>query len=390
MSGDDRGTAINGGSLKAIRDELAARVSARSPEIEQAFLTRIGALADGQMDAEFSVGLRAAARESIDSTLRAIREGEDWSVVVPPTVATQIRLLAREGAPLETMLTGYSTVHNLLMEFVTEEMGPLPHEVIGHMLRVQSQQSDDLLMAFTSEYANEVARLERSSTQRLAEKVQRLLAGEPMQGTELDYDLDAWHLGVIASGKAPELSVRRLAEELGCRLLSVPRDAGTIWAWLGARRSVSVSEFECLATSTSYASVSFAVGEPRQGIEGWRLTHQEAQTAAAIMLRSGQRLVRCADIVLLAAATRDETIARLLLDAYLRPLERRKDGETLKRTLRAYLAASCNAASAAASLGVDRHTVQRHLGKIEESLDRPLDSCRAELEVALRVEDLIG
>jgi DNA-binding PucR family transcriptional regulator len=209
-----------------------------------------------------------------------------------------------------------------------------------------------------------------------------------MQGAELGYDLDVWHLGVIAAGKAPELSVQRLAEELGCRLLSVPRGPTTIWAWLGAQRCVSVAEFERLAASALGASVSFAIGEPRQGIDGWRLTHQEAQIALTIMLRGPERLVRCADVVLLAAAARDDKIAGFLLDAYLRPLERRKDGEALKRTLRSYLTLGCNAASAAASLGVDRHTVQRHLGKIEESLGRPLDSCRAELEVALRVDAL--
>jgi PucR C-terminal helix-turn-helix domain/GGDEF-like domain len=373
---------------KRIRGELAARVGARSPEIERAFLTRIGAIAEVETNAELLAGLRAAARESIAYALGAIEEGESWAVVVPPTVAGQIRLLAREGVSLEATLNGYSTVHNLLVEFITEEMDPLPRDVLGQMLRVQSQQSDKLMMAFTDEYASEVARLERSSSQRLAERVQGLLAGEPMQGAELGYDLDAWHLGAIAAGKASELSLRRLAEELGCQLLSVPRGPVKTWAWLGAQRSISVSEFERLAASTLGASVSLAIGEPRQGLEGWRLTHQEAQIALTIMLRSPERLVRCADVVLLAAAARDDKIAGFLLDAYLRPLERRKDGEALKRTLRSYLNLGGNAASAAAALGVDRHTVQRHLGKIEESLGRPLDSCRAELEVALRVDAL--
>ncbi len=258
------------------------------------------------------------------------------------------------------------------------------------MLRVGSQQSDNVIMAFTNVYVSEVARLERSSTQRLAEGIQRLLAGEPPRKGELDYDLDAWHLGVIASGKAPELSVQRLAEELGCRLLLVPRGPNTIWAWLGARRSVSITEFERLAASKLGTAVSFAFGEPREGIDGWRLTHQEAQLALTVLLRGSERLVRCSDVALLAAAARDETTARFLLDAYLQPIERSKDGDTLKRTLRSYLTADCNAASAAAALGVDRHTVQRRLGKIEESLGRPLRSCRAELEVALRVDALIA
>jgi hypothetical protein len=377
-------------SLRTIRRELAARVRTRSAEIEQAFVARVGAIAKFEMDAEFLVGLRAASQETIDYALSAVEEGESWVVAVPPSVAAQIRLLAREGASLEVMLRGYSTVHDLLMEFLTEEMDPLPQDELGHMLRVQSQQSDKLMMAFTNEYTSEVARLERSSTQRLAEQVQRLLAGEPTQGAELDYDLSAWHLGIIAAGQASELTVRRLAEELGCRLLLVPRGPETIWAWLGAQRSISVAEFERLASSKLGASVSFAIGESRQGIDGWRLSHQEAQTARAIVLRSSGRFARCSDVVLSAAVIRDETIARFLLDAFLGPLEKRNDGEVLRRTLRSYLAVGCNAASAAASLGIDRHTVQRHLGKIEESLGRPLDSCRAELQVALRVETLMG
>lgn len=374
--------------LTTVRSELAARVRARSPEIERAFIARLSALAEFELNAEFLLGLRTASRESIDWTLGAIEEGENWPLSVPPSIAAQIRLLAREGASLEAMLDGFSTVHNLLMEVLTEEIDPLPPDVLGYMLRIGSRQSDRMMMASTNEYVSEVARLERSSAQRLEEKIRRLLAGEPLQEAELDYDLDAWHLGLIASGKAPEPRVRRLAEELGCQLLLVPRGPNTVWAWLGARRGVSVVEFERLARSRLGGTASFAFGEPRERVDGWRLTHQEAQLALTVMLRSSERVVRCADVALLAAAARDEATAKFLLDAYLRPLEGRKDGDALKRTLRSYLTADCNAASAAAALGVDRHTVQRRLSRIEESLGRSLTSCRAELEVALRVDAL--
>ena len=48
----------------------------------------------------------------------------------------------------------------------------------------------------------------------------------------------------------------------------------------------------------------------------------------------------------------------------------------------------CNAATAAAALRVDRHTVERRLNSIETRLGRSLHTCRAELEVALRLEEL--
>jgi DNA-binding PucR family transcriptional regulator len=61
----------------------------------------------------------------------------------------------------------------------------------------------------------------------------------------------------------------------------------------------------------------------------------------------------------------------------------------LRQTLRAYFAAERNASSAAAALGVARHTIENRLRKIEERLDRRLSTCLAELEVALRVEEYL-
>lgn len=75
-----------------------------------------------------------------------------------------------------------------------------------------------------------------------------------------------------------------------------------------------------LATASSVAeSVSLAVGEMRQGIDGWRLTHLEAQTALVVMLRRPQRLVRGSDVALAAAAMHDDTMRRSLMDVYLGP-----------------------------------------------------------------------
>lgn len=87
---------------------------------------------------------------------------------------------------------------------------------------------------------------------------------------------------------------------------------------------------------------------------------------------------------------KDGQAARFLLDAYLGPLQARRDGEILTKTLRTYFSARCNAASAAAALEVNRHTVLRRLRKVEGCIGRPLDACRAEMETALRVEQLSG
>src|SRR5262249_14368679 len=82
-------------------------------------------------------------------------------------------------------------------------------------------------------------------------------------------------------------------------------------------------------------------------------------------------------------------LAKSLHETYLAPLDEHGDsGLVLRETLRAYFAAGFNAATAAAALEVDRHTVQRRLRKVEEALGRLLHSCHAEIEVALRLEEL--
>ena len=135
--------------------------------------------------------------------------------------------------------------------------------------------------------------------------------------------------------------------------------------------------------------VSLVAGEPASGLEGWRLTHRQAQAALVVGLRRPRRFTRYGDVALLAAALKDEALARALVDVYLSPLGGDRDGNSvLCETLRAYLAAECHCAAAAAKLDVARGTVAKRLRTIEEKLSRTLHPCPAELEVALLLDEL--
>src|SRR5260221_14288695 len=81
-----------------------------------------------------------------------------------------------------------------------------------------------------------LGRMGRSRSQRLAERVQRLVAGDsPADVGDLGYAFDAWHLGMIVKGGEAEAGVRALAAGLDCQALVVPRGNGIVWAWLGGR-----------------------------------------------------------------------------------------------------------------------------------------------------------
>jgi polyhydroxyalkanoate synthesis regulator phasin len=381
-------------SLHEIRADLVARLRARSAEIEDAIFNRVRALAEPaeSEDAEYRAGLRATVAESVDYALISIERGEDWTGRIPAAAAEQARRSARNGVGLDTVLRRYAAGDRLVGEIIMDEARRFPNEALRHVLRTQSTHVDRLMASVATEYMDELELMRRSPAQRVAERVQRLLIGDaPLDAEGLDYEFDAWHVGLVVSGARADVAARTLAAGLNRQPLVVSRGNDSAWAWLGGREPLEVAEVERYLAAGVLGDVSLAVGEPRRGLEGWRLTHHEAQAAHQVALRRPLPLTQASAVVLLAAVLRDESLAMSLHETYLAPLDEHGDsGLVLRETLRAYFAAGFNAATAAAAMGVDRHTVQRRLRKVEEALGRLLHSCHAEIEVALSLEELDG
>jgi PucR C-terminal helix-turn-helix domain/GGDEF-like domain len=388
---------------------VVGRLRARRGEIEEAIFTRVREVVPGPAgdpDSEYVEGLRAAVAAAVEFGLVGIERGVESSLSIPSEAVAQAHRAARNGVSLEAVLRRYIVGHALLWDYVMEEADrvDLAGRASGlrEILRAQASLLDRLVIGVTREHGGELQRAGRSREQRLFERVRMLLAGERVDGVELGYELDAEHLGVIARGRGSREILRGVAEGLDRRLLSVTGGEGTVWAWLGSQRVLQMGDLERVlsaqttrlgdgggATGRLFVDVSFAVGEPARGLEGWRLTHRQAQAALLVALRRPRRLTRYRDVALLAAALGDETLARSLIDMYLSPLEdSRGGGAVLRQTLRAYLAAERNTSSAAAALGVVRKTVESRLRTIEEKLGRSLHPCPAELEVALRLDAL--
>jgi hypothetical protein len=383
---------MRGEGLHDIRAELVARLRARCGEIEDTVYNRVLKMADPVEgdDPEYRAYLRATVAESIDYALLGIERGEEWEGTIPEAAAVQARRAARNGVKLDAILRRYAAGDRLVGEFVVDEAAKLPNEAMRHLMRAQGPHVDRMMASVATEYMDELERIRRSPSQRIAERVQRLLASDsPVDAAGLDYELDAWHLGLVVTGSRPDVAARTLAAGLNRQSLVVAQGNDSAWAWLGGRERLAVIEVERYQAAGVLGDATLAVGEARRGIEGWRLTHYEARAAQQVMLRRPQPLIQASDVVLLAAVLRDELLAKSLRETYLAPLDDHGDsGLGLRETLRAYFDAGFNAATAAAALEVDRHTVQRRLRKVEEALGRLLHSCHAELEVALVLEDL--
>jgi cob(I)alamin adenosyltransferase len=385
-SSEGRSTA----SLAATRRTLSEHLRARLGEIEEAIFARVRAVSepDRAVDPEYLKGMRAAVTEAVEYSIEGIEGGVAPNAPVPTAAIVQARRSARAEIPLDTVLRRYAAGDRLLAEFITEVADEVPREALRETLRAQGARVDHIMATIASEYEREAERIRRSPAQRLGERVRRLVAGEADSDPGIAYHLDSWHVGMVVIGAEAEAAVVRFATTLKAEVLVIPADdeVGSIWAWVGRRRRLPMSD---VSSFWADEDVSVALGEPRRGVEGWRLTHHEAQAALQVLLLGSERLVRSRDALVVAALLRDDALAAGLIGTYLAPLRGRGDMEAvLRETIRAYFNAGQNAATAAAVLQVNRHTVERRIRSIEDKLGQQINVCRVQLEVALAIEEL--
>jgi len=389
--GTSGGERDGGAALERAGADLIRRLRAREREIEDAIFARVSSMfmvALGE-DADYEAGLRSTVAAVVHHTLTAMEDPASSSAPIPSAAIAQAHRAARRNISVDTMLLRYLGGHRVLGAFVMDEAHRCGLASNGPFLRdlrtTQEAVLERLMTMIADEHRQERERIERSREECHAELVQKLLAGERPDTSELDYDLDdVWHLGMIANGPKAKRVVRGLADELRRQLLCVSTGEGSVWAWVGGRQQLEMARVEQALAAMSTADVSLVLGEPRKGVAGWRLTHQEARAALLVALRRPEPVMRFADHALAALVLQNESLARSLMRIYLPSL----GNQVARETLRAYFSAGCNAATAAAKLEIDRHTVERRLRTIETRLGRQLRSCHAELEVVLCLERL--
>jgi len=377
-------------SVEQARSLLAERLRARLPELQTAIGTRVYAISDPRdvTDPAYVEGLNAALAAAVEYRLEVLGVGERAASDVPAALLAQARLDARDRVPLDTVLRRYFAGNALFADFLAEEAERegVPNATLRNLLAAQATVGDRLLAAVSAEHAREAQVRPSSTAERRRESVKRLLAGEFVDHAELEYDLDAQHLGLMARGERAEPLLRGLAKRLDRRLLAVQREEEPTWAgWLGGSRPVEAADAVRILAELNRQGVTVTIGEPAEGLAGWRFSHLQAKAALALAERRGETLVRYADVAIEAAVLRDDLLARSLRELYLEPLEGMRDGGKVAReTLRAYFAAERNISSTAAALGVDRRTVRNRIRAIEELIGRPLTVAAADLEIALR------
>jgi DNA-binding PucR family transcriptional regulator len=137
-----------------------------------------------------------------------------------------------------------------------------------------------------------------------------------------------------------------------------------------------------------------ALGEPGDGVEGFRRTHSQALAAQAVALAAGPRGPRVTafaeirPIALMAGeldATRawvQETLGALAIDD-----ERHA---RLRATLRVFLSTGGSYTATAERLTLHKNTVHYRVSRAEEMRGRPISPDRLDVELALPACDSLG
>jgi hypothetical protein len=354
------------------------------------------------LDPSYQAGLLASVAAVMAYCLDAMKTGVPCLEPVPALALEQVQRAAHAEISLALVVRRYIAGHSRLGEIVAtqaEQLGLLNDGLaMQHLRKVQETLLERLVAAVVAEYQRERDRISprsqlRSRDERRAEIVHQLLGGATSatyDPVELDYELEAWHIGLIVAGVGAGRTVRRLAERVGCEVLPIACGGQTVWAWLGAQRRLGLAEVESVILIEKEGTGPLvAFGEQMLGLEGWRLTHREARAALEVARCRPQRVTHYRDVALEAAALQDDALANVLIDRCLSPLDGGDNAGTMRRRLlRVLFAAEHNKSSAAQALGVDRDTVHRHVKEIERRLGCRIHECQAEIDIALRIEEL--
>jgi DNA-binding PucR family transcriptional regulator len=379
--------------------EVAARFEEGLDELAGTIAVRMRTEIDEVRDLEAPelwAEVRRLNRESRAGQAAHLRRGRTLPDSMLPADADAARAAARFGLSLASALQAFRIGHNAAWErwlnviAATEMSERDRNDCLLTVSRFVDAYDDRVMVMVAEEYERELDRGRRHGELHRLRIVRELIEGARSSADGLGYDLDLEHVAVIAWGEEPQKALQELSRSLDRRLLQIEAEDQLILAWLGGRQPLSEERRRSLFGFDPGHGTALAFGTSHPGVEGFRRSHREAGGAHLVASRRGTSVTLYEDVALEAFALRDESAARDFVVNELAPLSGSDERSARYRsTLRTYFAKGQNASSAAATLGIHEATVTRHLRQIEQLIGCPVNQRRAELELALRLHDLV-
>jgi DNA-binding PucR family transcriptional regulator len=341
--------------------------------------------------------IRELTRRSRQCQADHLRRGLELPVTCPQPDREAAVLAVRAGAALTASIKSFRIGHAVAwsawldalqeLQLDPEARMTLLREMSSFVIAYDGRVTDLFTRAFT-----DAEREQKLRGRSELELVREVLAGFRTDfPAALEYELDDEHVAIIAWGERIEYNLLRLTGRVERRVLLLQISDDSWWGWVAHPGGIGTATLRALRGFAPTGACRLAIGSPGEGVQGFCRSHRQAGEAHSVALRTERAVTAYADVALEALGLRDERAAREFVAEQLGALASGDGRESeLRETLRRYFASAQNAASAAAALGVHEQTVARRIRTIEERLGRRVNDKRPELELALRLEELLA
>jgi hypothetical protein len=396
-------------SAAKIVDRLDQRLPELTASIQQIVVTEITEL---QEDAQLVQLLRDSIDGNVATVFSAIRHAIPIEKVELPTAAVEhARRLAQRGTTVNALVRAYRLGHKAVLDEVLNEVcasalePPLSFAVFSQISDVTFGYIDWITQQVVSTYQSERDRWMESQNSMRAVRVQELLDGDDVDvdavTTAIRYPLRRTHLAVVVWRDADdgcgdvvsmERFVHQLADSTGAEsslFISVDRMTGWAWIPLVAGAAPNAIARLCAFAAQQPDAPRIAVGNPLPDVDGFRRSHEQAQSARTVALASGRnaRRVTVAGEPGVAAAAlmgKDLVAAHRWVAEVLGPLaSRTENDERLRETLAVFLRAGSSFKAAAEELHLHSNSIKYRVNRAIERRGRPINDDRLDIEIAL-------
>jgi hypothetical protein len=395
--------------------ETAVRLHHRLAEVSATVLRTLeDQIPDLRGDARLMELLGASVEGNVDTVLHALRYDIAVERVEAPTTALEYaRRLAQQGMPVNALIRAYRLGQRTVNELIFAELRAvdmpeaLRVTVIEAITGTLFEYIDWMSQQVAAVYEDERERWLENQNSLRALRVREVLAANKSidadaASTSIRYPLRWHHLGLVMwySDTGPEDEqlarlqrfLRELAESAGTAAapLFVAADRSCGWGWLPYRAAVAdlaakVREF----TLARPDSPSVAIGTMASGVEGFRQSHREAQTArsvAVIAKRPEPTVISATDpgLSVVARLGCDVAETRDWVADVLGDLAADDENDArLRETLRVFLGCGSSYKVAAEELNLHFNSVKYRVGRAVARRGRDIGSDRLDVELAL-------
>jgi hypothetical protein len=285
-------------------------------------------------------------------------------------------------------------------ELGSDEIGEIAGWIAGVVSRFVLRASADAQTTYETQWSE--ARLTAQARRRRL--VEAILAGgsidEAEASLQLGYRLARTHWGLIVwSGEAAAsgpgeidvpLLTRVIREVAGSTPLVIARDREA-WTWVAYSADREEADVLEAIAQRLPEDVRLAVGAPASGVDGFRVTHEEAVRARDIsrLHVDPPRVARFGpDAMLDSLLMADVGAARSFVEGVLGKLAEPGQREQ-RHAIAVFLEHGSSFTAAARLLGLHHNTVAYRVRRAEETLGHPLGDHRLRTAAALRIADII-